>query len=339
MTVRIVPTQFPTITAAVAASAPGDTVRIRRVTLTESVTIGPGKDRLTIIGEGPGKTIINGAGGPVFTIAGSSQVTIQGLTAQNTPMNIDVIDILTNANVIRDIEVRNGGDDGIQVLGDRNLIAKCNVHGNDEGIRMEGDNNYVIQCNVHDNRDDGIEIDDSRNNLVLESIFKDNGSHGIFVDTNAEFNLLIRNQCKKNARNGIAIRANNNAAIQNECDENNFDGILIEGTFVVGGATGNLVFDNKVDENEDDGIELNNADQTRIIDNDVEDSGDRGIILENDSDANVVDENEVEDSDGAGIFVSNNSDNNAIRRNELDDNNPDIEVQPGSTGNVIDEND
>lgn len=342
MTVRIVPTQFLTITAAVTASSPGDTIRILSGTFTESVTIGAGKDRLTIIGEGPGETIINADGGPVFTIAamGSTQVTIQGLTAQNTPAVDSLftagIVVETDSNVIRDVEVRNSGGFGIGVTnGNLNLIANCNVHDNfAAGIIVSSpfpsDNNYVIKCKVKDNDQDGIRFD-SKNNLALENTCNNNRFNGIQIL--GDNNLLIKNKCMGNGSNGINLLGpnNNNAVIQNECDENNENGIRI--AFA---ANGHFVFENKVNENIDDGIELLDADQNRIIGNDVENSGDRGIEVIDEAVENVVDENDIEDSTNAGIFVSGTSDNNTIRRNELDDNNPDIDDQ--GAGNVIDEN-
>ncbi|MCI1113555.1 right-handed parallel beta-helix repeat-containing protein, partial [Stenotrophomonas maltophilia] len=129
----------------------------------------------TIIGAGPGRTIINGAGAPVFTIAGSSQVTIQGLTVQNTPNGLDAIVVDTDANVIREVEVRNAGFDGIQVSpgGDRNLIVKCNLHDNvADGIDVDGNNNYIDTCTIRNNGGNGIAFD-GNGNLALENTCND----------------------------------------------------------------------------------------------------------------------------------------------------------------------
>mgnify|MGYP003884552943 CR=1 FL=1 len=58
MAVRRVPADYRTIQEAVAASGPGDTVRVTGGVYTGTVTIGPGRDGLAVIGSGPDNVIL-----------------------------------------------------------------------------------------------------------------------------------------------------------------------------------------------------------------------------------------------------------------------------------------
>ena len=104
MAVHRVPADFRTIQAAVEEAAPGDTIRVAGGIYAESVRIGPGKDRLAIIGAGPGNAILQGEGrGAGFLIEGSGGVTIAGFTVTGFGIGID---ILTSDNVIRRNELK-----------------------------------------------------------------------------------------------------------------------------------------------------------------------------------------------------------------------------------------
>ena len=240
------------VQTAVNAAFPGDTILVREGVYNEYVTIGPGKDRLRIIGDGVGKTVLDGTGlleVSGFALLGSSFVTIAGFTVQSFAEHGILIE--TGDNVIRDNELTQNGDDGIQMTGSRNLIKGNTVAKNGgDGIDVAaGERNYLIDNQVQDNRGEGIDIDPaSRKTLCFANQVCRNGDDGIDVqgdgslivgnkvfdnkddgiDIDLAVNVLVyRNECKENARSGFEVDAEGLIAIKNAFCHNRENGIQI----------------------------------------------------------------------------------------------------------------
>lgn len=302
MTVRIVPNQFASINAAIAASAPGDTVRILTGTFNESVTIPAGKDRLTIIGVWPRVTTITGTTGPVFTI-NSNLVTIQNLTAQNAPNSPGIV-LASDSNVIRNVEVR---------LCQRGI-----------DIQNTSQGNFIVNCNIHNNSADGLNIAGPQN-LIYNNRMTANGGHNINLTTTSAANTLIKNFIKGGGRDGIESFSSADFIIDNSIRNSAQNGMFFA-------SSNSIVYNNRIKRSTLDGIDVVVAGQNRLISNTLKNNVNSGLSL---SSSNIADENNIKNN-RVGILMFIGSDNNAARRNNLRNTN---NIVNQGANNVIDEND
>jgi hypothetical protein len=303
LTVRVVPEQFATINAAIAASAPGDTIRILTGTFNESVTIPAGKDRLTIIGVWPRVTTITATAGPVFTV-NSNLVTIQNLTVQNAPNSPGIV-LASNYNVIRNVEVR---------LCQRGI-----------DIQNTSERNFIVNCNIHDNSAEGLNIAGPQN-LLYNNRITANGGHNINLTTTSASNMLIKNFIRNSGRDGIQSFSSGDFIVDNFVRNSSQNGMFLASFF-------DIVYNNRIKQSTLDGIDVVVAEQNRLISNTIKRSVNSGLSL---SSSNVADENNIK-SNRVGILMLINSNNNAVRRNKLSNNT--VNINNLGANNVIDEND
>ena len=330
MTVRHVPAQYRSIQAAVQASGPGDTIRVAGGVYAGPVTIGPGRDRLAIIGSGAENVIIEGQGdGTGLTIAGSTMVTVAGLTVAGFVTGMEVG---TSDNTIRDVTVTGSGVDGIVVAQDaaRNLFLRVTVRGSGgDGIQIFGSNNYVIDSQFHDNGDDGLDLN-GPTNVALDNLISGNRDRGIEVQGDTA--LIAGNRAVGN-RIGIASTVGQHLIYDNFVSRNQTVGILLQG------SDNSLILANEVTCNQEEGLFVNGGSGFRVIRNKVESNGHDGIELSAGAADAVVDDNEVKENGLAGIRLGSATTRNVIRRNRLKRNNPDIEDLAPAGANGLDEND
>ena len=301
MAVHIVPTQFASINDAIAASAPGDTIKILAGTFNESVTIPAGKDRLTIVGVWPRVTTITGTTGPVITVD-SNLVTIQNLTVGDTPTFSGIM-LTSDANVIRNVEVRNCRR-GIEIL-------------------SASQANFIVDCNIHNNNEAGIQVA-SVGNLIYNNKLIANGGDGISITTPSAANVIINNFIKRSGAEGIQSFSSTDIILGNVLKRSAQNGMSLTGSE-------SIVYNNRVKRSTLDGINIVVGMQNRFISNTIKGSNNSGLAL---SSANIADQNTIKNN-RVGIFTSFGSDNNAIRRNQL--RNTTNIVNQGAN-NVFDEN-
>ncbi|MDM5225427.1 right-handed parallel beta-helix repeat-containing protein [Cytobacillus sp. NJ13] len=320
------------INTAFAGANPGDTIRVAAGTFDEVVVIPAGLDRLRLFGAGIGQTILDGTGsaGSGITVD-SAFVTISGFTVRDYSSNGILID--TSDNIIRDLETRNNGEDGIFIvsIAERNLVLniKATENGSD-GIQVDGDNNYVVECKFIENEDAGMDIRGT-NNLAIRNRSIGNLGNGLEVDGG---HVVIDNVSRNNERNGIDTFTGGNLIFGNRFNRNSLGGI------VLADDNNNLVFNNNVKNNSDDGIDLDGGDNNRVIGNKVKKNAFTGIELDENSDQSIIDQNLVKKNVGPGILLTSDADDNAVRENSLSGNTPDIQADtPADTNNTFDEND
>ncbi|WP_374712245.1 right-handed parallel beta-helix repeat-containing protein [Symbiobacterium terraclitae] len=328
MAVLRVPADFRTVGEAVARAAPGDTIRVAGGVYAEAVRIEAGKDRLAIVGAGPGSTILQGPGSGVgFLIEGSGGVTIAGFTVTGFAEGIM---ISTSDNVIRDVTVSNCTSVGISAGNRalRNLFLGVAAGGNGrEGLVASGQNAYVLSGEFFDNGGEGVNLIGFRH-VAMGNRSRGNSAGLAGVNTNAV--VLTGNSL---TGNGAGLLGEGDLLYANTMVRNQrAGGELIFGAFSV-------VLENEFPCNYGPGLFLAAVGAFRFLRNAVEENGQHGMEMVAEATGNVVDENEIKQNGAAGIRLEPLAVENSIRRNELKGNNPDIQaLPPADTDNVFDEN-
>ncbi|MDM5225426.1 right-handed parallel beta-helix repeat-containing protein [Cytobacillus sp. NJ13] len=320
------------INAAIAGANPGDTIRVEAGVFQENIVISAGLDQLRLLGAGVGQTIVDGTGSPGDgMVVNSSFVTIAGFTVRDYTASGILVN--TSDNIIRNLEVQNNGQVGIEIVAvaERNLIFKIkSTENNNDGILVNGNNNYVVECKIIENEDDGIVLNGT-NNLAIRNRANGNMADGIEVNGG---HIVIDNVFKNNAADGIDLVTGGNLIFGNRVNRNTDNGIEMSG------FNNNLVINNNVKNNSNDGIVSAGGDNNRIVGNKVKKNAFTGVELDFNSNENVVDQNLVKKNIGPGILLTSDADGNAVRENSLSGNTPDIQADtPADTNNTFDEND
>ncbi|MFH1738847.1 MAG: right-handed parallel beta-helix repeat-containing protein [bacterium] len=201
--VHHVPGDFNSISAAVAAVRPGDTVTIAPGTYRECITI---PDSVSLAGEDPAQCILQGPGDQtVVTVSGTAQ--ISGLTIQGGQNGVWV-----KADTSLDVEncrILGNKSDGVGFDVAFNTIlmmGNCLVEGNGDGVDLESTQAVIRNSRFVNNRDDGLDLDGDAGALVYECTFADNGDDGIEIRLATNTHALIQ-KCRfeRNGEDGIEI--------------------------------------------------------------------------------------------------------------------------------------
>ncbi len=257
---------------------------------------------------------------------------------------------------------------GIKLLySENNEILNCNVSNNEEGMWITHSNhNKVSRCIFYENKWDGILIEYSLNNTILNNVFVGNGIdiygeklpqfiHNINNNTvnglpllyikNKEDVLLedvevgeliivncnaskIKNITINNSSIGIEAAYCNNNIITDCTISNTYEGILL---FY---SSHNVISNNSISNSNENGISLNTCDNNTIIGNRVINTRGEAIFLW-DSCYNNISINEITEN-GMGILVFSYSDHNTVYGNNVVKNEwYGISIQGGSFNKII----
>ena len=187
---------------------------------------------------------------------------------------------------------------------------------------------------------------ESRNFIVEDNSFHDNGSHGLIFARNCVFNTIRRNVSYNNGGHGIMLHeSSNNNIIEDNVVYGNTDGIAIyqssdnriarnivrdnvTGLRVYGRnslvSSNNIFEENQVFDNSENGVFLHDGAEANIFTNNgIYNNGRSGVYLKGVHD-NVIDGNDIK-KNGVGIridspSVSEHSSGNIIRGNVFSEN-------------------
>ena len=191
-----VPTDYSTISAAIAAASTGDTIQILDGTydVTSEITV---NKAVNIVGVGT--VIVDG---------GSTASIIFNVTA-------------ANAN-ISNIQVQHAASIGINIAATSVKIDNCTVSYNPIGINIEttGDSAVIENCSISNNGDIGIKVAGATVKIRFNTIeYNGNGATegGIVVTADDTNNLTVaKNDIRYNSYNGIYIYDDNENAVYHE---------------------------------------------------------------------------------------------------------------------------
>ncbi|MBN2099422.1 MAG: right-handed parallel beta-helix repeat-containing protein, partial [Dehalococcoidia bacterium] len=247
-----VPDDYPTITAALAGSSPGDTIIVRDGTYTESVTVST--DNLTIRSEnGPETTAVQAPSisSDVFTIR-AEDVTISGFTVTGASALGSIgIEIYpwdaTNCSIIGNIILSNyygiqgALDSDCATIKDNYILSSGSY-----GIWLHDTDNNTITGNTMLSNAHGIDMWDSSNNWITNNTIS-GSAQGIMLSFSGSSSTISSNHISSCTQWGIEVGNDGGNIISYNTVSNSETGISV-GKLASGGGynivTGNTLVGN-----------------------------------------------------------------------------------------------
>jgi hypothetical protein len=314
-----VPTQFPTIQAAVSAAVQGQVILVDPGVYHESVLIPAGKEAVLIQGAGAGLSILDGDGLRIsgFNIQGSSFLTIRGFTIRNYTGS--GVEIQTEGNWVHQLDLFNP----VTVFGDQNLIHLNQFHST--GILTPlliptGTSNYLIN-NGFDQAVSAIRTDSrSQRTLVWRNVLT--AIDTIALELTGPGDLAIENTIDEAHLNAIQTSSAQGLLLRNQIRGiDRSRGILaIEAPEIV-------TMENSLTLDAQGILALDTG--PALIQGNVVNQGVQGIVIATPNTGIVGDENEATNNE-TGLLVEA-APGNAFRRNTLCDNTLDLDAVLGNT--------
>jgi parallel beta-helix repeat protein len=235
----VVPTDFPTIQAAINNASVGDTVFVFNGTYLENVVV---NKTIMLIGEDRETTIVDGEGNTFALDVASDNVSVGGFTIRNSgPRVVQVLNVdycnLTG-NVVTD------GAVGVYLLNaEGSYISSNTVSNNQIGIHFEScDNSTLKNNNVTVNQDAGVHIAYSSNIVASSNFLAGNTNQGLCLNHSSE--STVRENLVTDNGSGIHLHYSSDNTIV----ENNITGSS-EGGLALYYSTGNVVNGNNINHN------------------------------------------------------------------------------------------
>jgi len=234
----VVPSDYPTIQEGIDAAGPGDIVFVtKQQRYFESPVIS--KDNLTLVGEDPSSTIIDGrfsmAGPDRISVLHCSGVTISGFTIALSAVGGSQVNVVNSHNVvISNNIIISGLGNGVEVSGSNDTITGNTIQSNlGYGIRIGGQYQSVSDNIIDSNDAGGIRFDCADSNIT-DNIIQSSLAGGINMPSGTN-NLVVNNTIRNNKIGlwcgadtySIAVYQNrfvgNNAQARNDGHNNRWD--------------------------------------------------------------------------------------------------------------------
>ena len=239
-----VPFDYPTIQEALNAANPGDTVLVRSGVYVENVLV---NKSLSLIGENPATTIIDGGGiGNVVSII-ANNVEIQNFNVKNSGGGwISGINIENcNGTLIKNNEIANNRFGIYLKNSSRNIIYGNNLTNNNDCIFLDkGCSNNTVSGNNITNNEHAVDVRDySNNNVISENNITNNRWNGIYL-FNSSKNVISGNNITNNG-DGVSLYgfSSNNSISENYMINNTLGISLYDSSN--NSITGNHITDNE----------------------------------------------------------------------------------------------
>ncbi len=306
-----VPTDYPTIKAAVDAAAPGDTVLIKPGQYQESLVL---DKAVTIRGEAPEQVLIHNSvlAGTILTIKSKETVHLENLIVEHSDKepdqenlkHPDLIRVEGGNAEVRQCVMRKGAGSGLIVWADGFALAEnCRMEKNAQGgIAVAGKNagGRFERNTASENAWGGISVFEEGTGEFIENTLVKNGRSGIFVFGPGPEGLVFRgNHVEESANTGIQIDQRKGVVLEsntvvknaggikietgaqvtakdNTCEENNGAGILVSCVL-----TDAVLEGNKSSKNKGPGILVHAGAKARVAGNTVLENTANGMVVRN----------------------------------------------------------
>jgi len=182
------PGNYSTIQDAIDAASEGDTIFVYSGTYYESLQI---DKTVTLTGEDKNNTFIDGDGSGNVVDVTADSVNINGFTVRNGNVwdaGIHVYD--SHDSCIFDCIVSSNNGSGIELdLTKHALVSNCIISSNkqfgvliytSDGNRPSSNNNIISNC-VISNNDEGVFIDDTMDNTIMNNDIRENRVYGVHI--------------------------------------------------------------------------------------------------------------------------------------------------------------
>ena len=289
---------YTSISAAIAAANPGDTIMVSPGTYNEHIWI---NKPLTIIGADKETTIIDGSGlnQVGVEIINTNHVDFSGFTIQNAETEgglwITQTAGQSSNNTIHDNIIRNNEGIGLHIRTHENTIQDNILYGNTQGIACVSYNNNIFNNLIYNHVDVGVLVSTSTgvDNQITENIINNNGNHGIRLEYTSNFNTISRNTIMNNSNDGVNLKLSNDNSIKS-----------------------NIIKKNGIN-----GLQLDDfSDNNFISANQIIDNGQTGILINQKSSYNTIVANMITDHPAVGINIIGESHSNILFHNNFIDN-------------------
>jgi parallel beta-helix repeat protein len=206
-----VPDSYATIQEAADNAVAGDTIHVASGTYYEHVTV---EKTLSIEGENPATTIVDGtANGTVFDLE-ASNVHITGFTIRNSGSNYGAIVSERNATTNDYHYIANNIISGSQYavflsLSNHNTISSNVIETSQYGVSVSNSTYNTISSNVIETSQYGVSVSSSTYSTISNNIIEAN-QYGVSV-SDSTYSTITSNTFASNIFGGLFLRANSNS--------------------------------------------------------------------------------------------------------------------------------
>jgi len=289
---------YTSIQDAIDNASAGDTIRVWTGTYNENIVI---NHTLTIIGNGSGKTVINGdkindtvyveadwvnltdlritGGGEKYQgFAGIKLIGSENCSIKNNYFTQNVwgisLEHTNNSKLINNNFILNLGNAFYSYDSQNNTISDNILNDNDYGFELANSNYNILKNNtIYKCEDYGFYIRGSSNNTIIQNTITDVGVDGINL-ANSHYNLVSNNTFSNAYRYGIEVGYySSHNDIKNNTATNNRYGFLIDD------ANNNFFKNNIGSNNRQSGFGLIDSFNNKIVDNTISNNGDYDVFI------------------------------------------------------------
>ena len=262
------PNNYTTIQEAINDAVADDTIYVYNGTYSENLNIGK---RISVLGENPDNTFINGISGDDKVIKITvDDVTINNFTISGDPSGQDGIEISVPVLFIEYASITN------------NHIKNCI-----SGIKLQRCN-YITICDneISDCSQNGFNLQTSNRNYICNNEIVDCADAAILLNSISNLNNISNNEIK-NCNGGLQITLNSeqNTISYNQIIENDLEGIIVESL-----SNGNSIEQNNITDNLA-GLKISGCSGTTVTGNTIADNRFEGVIIEKLSSNTIITEN------------------------------------------------
>jgi len=225
-----VPDDYAKIQWAIGNATAGDTIFVRNGIYCEHLNVNKG---LTLVGESPEKTVVDGNGENQTVIeVAANNVVISGFTVRNSSRvpgtsyaGIKILGGRSACNITGNHVTRN--KIGIFAMSKKSRIAENVVTNNGQGIALYDSSEVTVEANNVTANTVGISLALSFNNVIVGNKVTESsaGGHGITLSSNSLNNTILGNNLIENGHGVWLSDSTNNLITENTITNNKILGI------------------------------------------------------------------------------------------------------------------